>query len=469
MPASGSGGTGCVGARVPMTAELLLGLDLGTTHAKAAVVTVDGRERAHGSAPTPWRALATGAELDPRALVETAVTAARAALAAVPEGRVIGVGVTSMAETGALLDREGEPVTPMIAWHDTRGDEEAGELARAVGSQWFARRAGLPMSRLCTASKYRWLRAHLPGAKEGVRWLNVAEWLVRSLGGEEVAELSLSSRTGFLDLARKEWLDEVLDAVEAPAGFLPDATDAGTPAGTVSRTLDEARGAVLTVAGHDHPCASVGAGATEPGDVFDSCGTAEAFVRALGTALGPDDVERAVSGGVTVGWSAVPNQQALMAGFVSGLALTRFLNLLGVAEEGRAALDAAAVALRSGADGVSVAGVTDDRATLEGIPRSVTPAHVWRAAIEAVTRHGEQVLETIESVAGSTRRLVVTGGWARSVAVRAVKREILGPYEEPAVEEAGARGAALIAGIAAGVFSGIEDLPPIAPARRDEG
>jgi sugar (pentulose or hexulose) kinase len=450
-----------------MTRDLLLGFDLGTTHAKAAVVTLDGRERGHGSAPTPWRTVPTGAEMDPRALVEAAVTAARAALAAAPDGRVIGVGATSMAETGALLDRDGEPVTPMIAWHDTRGDEEAGDLARAVGSEWFSRRAGLPMSRLCTASKYRWMRTQLPGAKEGVRWLNVAEWLVRSLGGDEVAELSLSSRTGFLDLARRGWLDEVLDALEAPAGFLPDPTDAGTPAGTVSRALDEARGAVLTVAGHDHPCAAVGGGATETGDVFDSCGTAEAFVRALGAPLDPDDVGRAVAGGVTVGWSAVPNQQALMAGFVSGLALTRFLDLLGVGDQGRTALDSAAVALRSGAGGVSVAGVTGDRATLEGIPRSVTPGHVWRAAIEAVTRHGEQVLETIESVAGPTTRLVVTGGWARNVAVRAVKREILGPFVEPAVEEAGARGAALMAGIAAGVFSGIEDLPPV--ARRDEG
>jgi sugar (pentulose or hexulose) kinase len=445
-----------------MTGELLLGLDLGTTHAKAAVVTLDGRERAHGSVATPWRIVATGAEMDPRALVESAVTAARAALAAAPDGRVIGVGVTSMAETGALLDRDGAPVASMIAWHDTRGDEEADELARAVGSNWFSRHAGLPLSRLCTASKYRWMRAHVPGAKEGVRWLNVAEWLVRSLGGDEVAELSLSSRTGFLDLAHRGWLDEVLDAVDAPAGFLPDAADAGTPAGTVSRALDQARGAVLTVAGHDHPCASVGAGATEPGDVFDSCGTAEAFVRALGTPIGPDDVGRAVSGGVTVGWNAVPGQQALMAGFVSGLAMTRFLDLLGVGEEGRDVLDAAAVALSPGADGVSVAGVTDDRATVEGIPRSVSPAHILRAAIEAVTHHGRRLLETIESVAGPTTRLVVTGGWARSEAVRAVKREILGPFQEPAVEEAGARGAALIAGIAAGAYSGIDDLPPVA-------
>jgi sugar (pentulose or hexulose) kinase len=452
-----------------MTEELLLGLDLGTTHAKAAAVTLDGRERAHGGAPTPWRTVSTGAEMDPHDLVEAAVLAAREALSEAPSGRVIAVGVTSMAETGVVLDRDGEPVAPMIAWHDTRAEAEAEELGRAIGAERFTGRTGLPVSRLCTASKYRWMRAHLPDTKRGVRWLNVAEWLVRSLGGEEVAELSLSSRTGFLHLEERAWLGEVLDFVEAPRGFLPEPTAAGTAAGRVSRGLDQARDAVLTVAGHDHPCASVGAGAIRPGDVFDSCGTAEAFVRPLGSPVGSEEIGRAVAGGVTVGWNAVPGQQAMMAGFVSGLALSRFLDLLGVDEDGRDALDAAAVDLSPGADGVSIAGVTDDRAAVEGIPRSVTPAHVWRAALEAVTRHGAEVLETIESVAGRTGRLVVTGGWARSVAVRAVKREILGPFEEPVVQEAGARGAALIAGIAAGAFTGIDDLPPVGWHRRDGG
>jgi sugar (pentulose or hexulose) kinase len=86
---------------------------------------------------------------------------------------------------------------------------------------------------------------------------------------------------------------------------------------------------------------------------------------------------------------------------------------------------------------------------------------VWRAALEAVARHGADVLATIESVAGKSGRLVVTGGWARSPAVRAVKREVLGPFEEPEVQEAGARGAALIAGIAAGVYRDAFDLPPV--------
>jgi sugar (pentulose or hexulose) kinase len=444
-----------------MTEGLLLGLDVGTTFAKAAVITTDGVECGHGRSPTPWREVATGAEMDPRQLVEAVVTAAREALGAGPEDRVLGVGVTGMAETGALLDAEGRPVAPMIAWHDTRGGDEAAALAAALGADRFVVRTGIPPTRLCTVSKYAWLRANHPEAKRGVRWLNVAEWVVRSLGGEEVADLSLSSRTGFLDLAARRWWNDALAWAGAPSGFLPEPAEAGTPAGRVAGALREAEGAVLTVGGHDHPCACIGAGATRSGDVFDSCGTAEALVRPVDPPVDPEAIRRAAAGGVTVGWHAVPGQQALMAGFVSGMALQRFLDLLGVGPDGRAALDGAAIEVPAGAEGVAVRDVTGDRSSLEGIPRWVSPGHVWRAALEAVARHAAEALATIESVAGPTRRLVVTGGWAQSPAVRVVKRDVLGPYDEPVVVEAGARGAALQAGIAAGLYDGVHDLPAV--------
>jgi sugar (pentulose or hexulose) kinase len=442
-----------------MSGELLLGLDLGTTFAKASVVTPDGVERSHGRTRTPWRTVPTGAEMDPRALVRAGVSAAREALARGPDGPVVAVGVTSMAETGALLGPDGGPVVPMIAWHDVRGDREAEELAAALDPTVFARRTGLPATRLCTLSKYRWMRAHLPESKAGARWLSVAEWMVRSLGGEEVAELSLASRTGFLDLTGRRWWDDALAWAEAPPGLLPEPVDAGTPAGRVGPMFPEAEGATLTVSGHDHPCASVGAGATRPGDVFDSCGTAEAYVRPVEPGLPAEAIRRAVEGGVTVGWHAVPGRQALMAGFVSGMALQRFLDLLGVGPGGRGTLDVQALEVPVGEPVVE--DVTADRATLRNIPPSVTPAQVWRAAVEEVVRHGAGLLATIESVAGPTARLVVTGGWARSAVVGAVKRRVLGPFVEPQVDEAGARGAALTAGIAAGLFDGVEDLPPV--------
>ena len=444
-----------------MTTELLLGIDVGTTFCKATVVSLEGRELAHGRVRTPWRAVPTGAELDPRALIEVALTAARAAIEQVPDGRVIGIGVTSMAETGALIDERGEPVAPAIAWHDARGDAEARQLAAELGEERFMARTGLPVSRLCTLSKYRWMLTHHPEAKRGRCWLNVAEWVVHALGGQRFAELSLASRTGFLDLASRAWWDEALSWAGAPPGLLPPAVPAGTPTGRAKAgLLERADGAVLTVGGHDHPCAAVGAGAVHPGDLFDSNGTAEALVRALHPPVAAEQVLRAVAGGVTIGWHVVAGQLALQGGFLSGKALQRFLDLLGCDESGRAALDAAALAAPAGAAGLAVEEVVEDRAALTGIGWDVSPGLVWRAALEAVARHAAGIRRTIEAIAGPAERLVVTGGWARSEAVRAIKREILGRFEYPPVTEAGARGAALLAGIAAGIYSGVEQLPP---------
>jgi sugar (pentulose or hexulose) kinase len=101
--------------------EYLLGLDLGTTSCKAAVVSHGGREVAHGRARVPWERVATGAEIPPERLVEAALAAAGEALDAAPDGPIGALGVASFAETGILLDARGEPVAPAIAWHDSRG------------------------------------------------------------------------------------------------------------------------------------------------------------------------------------------------------------------------------------------------------------------------------------------------------------------------------------------------------------
>src|SRR3954454_2484607 len=115
-----------------MSEELLLGLDLGTTSCKAAVVTLEGEEVAHGQAPLEWTTVATGPAIAAGASLGCALPAAREALGAPPGGRVAGLGVSSMAETGILLDARGDPVMPGIAWHDSRG--EGGGARLGAGS-----------------------------------------------------------------------------------------------------------------------------------------------------------------------------------------------------------------------------------------------------------------------------------------------------------------------------------------------
>jgi sugar (pentulose or hexulose) kinase len=77
------------------------------------------------------------------------------------------------------------------------------------------------------------------------------------------------------------------------------------------------------------------------------------------------------------------------------------------------------------------------------------------------------MLETFEKLAGPVERLLVSGGGARSEVARATKRAALGPFERPPVDEAGARGAALIAGTAAGLFADLRELPPPGATRME--
>jgi sugar (pentulose or hexulose) kinase len=438
---------------------LLLGIDVGTSACKAAVVDAKGAERSHGQAATPWRRVPTGAEIEPEAFVQAALAAARDALAAAPDGRVAGVGVTSMAEAGALLDGSGAPLAPAISWHDARGDAEARRIADELGGERFTERTGLPASPLCSLAKLRWMTEHWAATRSAVRWLNVGEWVVRRLGGRDLSELSLASRTGLLDLAVRAPFADALAWAGLPDDLLGELVPAGTPAGEVDATvLPEAGGAVLTVAGHDHLAAGVGVGVVAPGDVLDSCGTAEALVRVVAPPLDAEQILRSVAGGVTVGWHLAEDRQALLGSVWSGLALQEVLDELGVGPEDRARLDAGALATPPGAAPTLELELHSLDRKPPRLPAGIEPERIWRGAIDAVAAEVEAVLAHIDAVAGDRRRVVVTGGWARDEAVLASKSR-LGAVEAKPIVEAGACGAALVGGVAAGIFESLDALP----------
>ncbi|CAN5718465.1 FGGY family carbohydrate kinase [soil metagenome] len=428
---------------------LLVGIDVGTTMCKAAVVDLDGVERSQGRWRTPWRHEGDETECDPGDLLDAALRAARAALDGAPPGPLVALGVTSMAESGVLLSEDGEPLLPVIAWHDPRGKDEAERIAVTLGHDATVRRTGVPPSPKHSFAKLLWMRHHRPESKRAYKFLSVAEWVVHSLGGRARAEASLASRTGWLDVAAGHWWGEALYAFGIERALLPEIERAGAPWGETGDALGRGRGAVLTVAGHDHLCAAVGAGAVADGDVLDSCGTAEAFVKAT---AGLPDVERCVSGGVTVGRHVLADRFALLGGLRSGLLLERCFRTLGVeGDEARTTLDDQALALGPTAPGL----LADLLPIIEkggAVPPSVIAGRFRRAALDHVVSRGADLLGVIEGAAGRTSRLIATGGGTRSRAFMALKEAALGPLLVPQVAEAGARGAALLAGCAAGIF-----------------
>lgn len=446
--------------------QLLLGLDVGTTYCKALVLDAEGEELGEARERTPWAPTATGAELDPRAIAETALRVAATAVGGAPAGVVAAIGVAGMAETGVLLDRRGEPVAPAIAWYDVRGADEARSIDTEIGGRRFAAQTGLPASALCSLSKLAWQRTHVPGAADAARWLGMPEWVARSFGAADVAELSLASRTGMLSLRDRAWWPEALAWLGVRDGFLAQPVPAGMPVGQVGDAPAMASDAVITVAGHDHVTAMVGAGATAEGDVLHSSGTADVFVRSIRVPLGHERIVAAVANGVTVGWHVVPERWALLGGNELNVALAAVLQLLGIdGQADRDALDAAAAELAPGERALRFDGVGNAAPmSLHGIAPGMSPAHVWRAALEAGADLSAATLARSDAVGGPRTRIVATGGGARGAATRAVKEERMGPIEWSPVQEATARGAALLAGIAGGLFASVDVAPPAAAA-----
>jgi sugar (pentulose or hexulose) kinase len=437
--------------------ELLVGIDVGTTMTKATVVDRDGEEISWGKAPTPWQPVPTGAEADPADLFDAAMRAISAALDAAPEGRVVGVGVTSMAETVVLLGPDGSPATASIAWHDTRGVEEAEELAGELGRDAFTQRTGLPVSSMCTLAKLAWLHRH--GAPRLCRALNVADWVLHRLGAEQVAEASLASRTGALSLAERSFWVEALQLAGAPTGLFPPVVSAGQLVGRAKGVVPpRLRGAALASAGHDHLCVAAGSGATKPGQLLDSCGTAEAVVRAVEPLPGPE-LRRVVEAGLSAGWHTLPGKYALLGGQTLGLVLDRVLALLGVDGGGPlATLDRQAGGVSAGPLRLVQEHPYSDP-SIVGIGPGASPAALWSAALDAVSEGAYRLVQNMDSIAGPTEEVVLTGGWVRCAGLRRRKKQMFRQVKWPALAEAGARGAALFGGVAAGLFDGPEAFP----------
>lgn len=443
--------------------SLFVGIDVGTTLTKAGIVDLEGHEVGQAAVPTAWQREPTGGYARPEDLFAGAVTAVSEVLEKVPAGEVAGVGVTSMAETAVLIDPAGAAIGPAVAWYDVRAAEDFGELKSEFGVDRLGRVTGLGTSQIPTIATMRWLMRNVADARRSVSAACVAEWVVSCLGGDRAAEASLASRTGALSVATQEWWTEVLDWAGVPRTIFPEVRSAGARFGRARNTpsgLERLEGAVLTVAGHDHLCAALGIGTLQPSQVMDDCGTAEAVVRAL--PMGPaHDLAAGLPLGIMVGCHVLPGHYALMGGFPLGLSLTLVLDQFGVASRhGLTDLDAPALALD-----LRPSWATDDPAgrarwclpSAEGT--LVAPERAWWAAVASAVAESRRLLDGLEHLGGPVAEVRMSGGWSRNPLLMRLKSEVFPALSYPVVKEAGTRGAALFAALAAGAHRYIAEFP----------
>ncbi len=443
---------------------ILIGIDIGSTTCKVQAVGFDGAHLSLGSVPTPWQDSVHGRQLDCEVLFTQLLTSVSKVAGA---HRALGIGVTGFAESGVLIDGSGNPLAPVLPWYDQRGSDVLARIDAGFGARGFSAIAGLPLNLKPSIMKFNWLMNSVAPRSAWSRWLSVPEWFAYRLTGEIFTEPSLASRTGLLDIIASAEARDLLDCVGAPHGLLSTLRHAGEDWGKVRPEFGALSGAVVTVCGMDHLVAGVGVNATGQADLLDSCGTGEALIRRLPDAgIGRDLLVSAMDQEIAIGRDIFEGQVQLTTSLRSGIGMWRFLKLMGKGEQDMDALDEAAVRLSTTPSSPVVDRVWLETASLSNIGYEPDPAAVWRAAVEAVQRRALVLVERMQSFAGPHDRIVATGGGLRSALVRSLKRDFLGPFEQPDIIETASRGAALFAGMAANVSPPITVVQPAVPRAR---
>ena len=433
-----------------MSQEILIGVDIGTSRLKAVATDLNLKVLAEYAEPTPWKHEKNFSDIDMLLLAKTVIAVASKA-AEMAGGKVLAIGFTGFSETGVLIDGAGNPLAPGLAWHDPRGITEP--ILKELGDFEFRARAGALLNEIASISKTLWLNKNFPESKKAKHFLSAPEWVAYSLGAEIVNELSLVSRTGFFDVeSRKPW-EEAIALVSGSKDYLGRLVVAGEPIGIVNNQAPEnLRGAVITIAGHDHFTAAYYCGAINEGSLFDSMGTAEALLRTFKAPLTREAIAELAAANVGLSCSVIADHYTLLGALPTGLTLERACALVGVAtREEKIALGEAALKIDPSASAMRV--VNDYHGlSVTNLDDAVSPAALFRATVEHLVDDSSEMVALIEKFTGKAESVVIAGGWIKNPAIAAAKEKQYGTFRVSDATEAGATGAAEFAGIAAGIF-----------------
>lgn len=447
----------------------LLGVDVGSTNVKAAAFTPDGQLVASAAAPMPVRHPRPGwSEYDPHELFAATAGVVRRAVAAAGARRIAGVAVASMAETAIPVDATGEPLHAAVAWHDQRARRQAEWWRSEVGAEAVYGITGLPVVPIFGACKLMWFRERDPDAFGRMRaWLNVADYVAFRLCGVQATDLSLASRLMLLDLRARRWSDALTGAATIDPRVLPGLVTSGERLGEVHRDGSAATGLPVGVpvaaGGHDHPCGALALGMTEPGDVLDSMGTSEALF-----AVTPEPTLTAsmAASGYQQGVHVVADRTYANGGlYTSGACVDWLRGLVAVDEpDPYATLGRWAEAAPVGARGVVFLPHLrwasppivdlDARGAFVGLTAASDRGDLARALFEGLAFEAQASLDGLVAQAGlDVRRVRAIGGGSRNALLMRVKAALLGaPIAVAVHDEATTLGAALLAGVGAGVY-----------------
>ena len=383
---------------------------------------------------------------------------------------LVALGIANQRETTLVWDRDsGRPIYNAISWQDTRTDKIVNRLAAEGGKDRFRAKTGLPLTTYFSGPKIQWILDHVEGARTGaergdVLFGTMDTWLIWKLTGRHVTDVTNASRTMLMDLRSLDWDDELLEAMKVPRAMLPEIHASSEPYGEAGAPL---RGLPVAAALGDQQAALFGQTCFAAGEAKCTYGTGSFLLLNTGERL----VESTHGLLTTVGCriAGEPPTYALEGSIAVTGALVQWLrDKLGMISSAAEIETLARTVEDSG--GVYVVPAfsglfapywrSDARGVIAGLTGFTTKGHLARAVLEATAWQTREVIEAMNSDAGTVLRVLkADGGMTADNLMMQLLADNLGvPVVRPIVAETVSLGAAYAAGLAVGFWPNVESL-----------
>jgi xylulokinase len=454
--------------------SVLVGLDVGTGGARAVAVNDSGEIVAEAASEYPLNTPRPGwTEQDP----EDWWKGAKEVLAkvAAEAGEVGGIGLTGQMHGSVFLDSSDRVVRPALLWNDQRTHAQCDGITRAVGEERLISIAGNPALTGFQAPKIVWLRDEEPDNFRRVsRVLLPKDYVRLRLTGEYATDASDAAGTLLLDMQARDWSGEILDALEIPQEWMPKVYEGPENTGAlregVAEELSFPPNIPVAAGGGDNAAAAVGTGIVGPGFVNSSVGTSGVLFAHT------DEFKPEPSGRLHAFCHAVPGAYHLMGVTLSaGGSLSWWRETLGGDFDD---LVGAASDVPPGSEGLVFLPYLSGERTPHLDPRArgaffgLTARHgaqhMTRAVMEGVIfslRDSLQIMRELDVPIDDVR---ATGGGARSNLWRQLQADIYAtPIRRTVADEGPAYGAALLAGVASGTYTDVDEATSVVKLREE--
>ena len=471
-----------------MAEPLILALDQGTTSTRAIVFDATGRALAAAGRPLQQSYPQDGwVEHNPDEIFEASVAVIREAVAASGQDAraLVAMGVTNQRETVVVWDKAtGRPIHPAIVWQDRRTAPTCERLRNAGCEAEVTRVTGLLLDPYFSGTKIAWILDAVPGARrraEAGELLagTIDTWVIWKLTGGRVhaTDATNASRTLLFDLGRQAWSAEMLELFDVPAALLPEVRDCAADFGEMDAEVLGRPLPIRGVAG-DQQAALMGQGCVRPGEMKATYGTGCFMLLNTGDSAPRSRSRLLTTVAARVGGRATYALEGAI--FVAGAAVQWMNEGLGVAG-GPEAVERLAMSARPGHGVVLVPAFTglgapwwdaDARGAIFGLTRDAGLAEIAHATLDSAALQSRDLIEAMRADApaafGREAELRIDGGMARSAWFGQRLADLTGLRVARATyQETTALGAALFAGLGAGVFESVEAAAASRPEAED--